>query len=248
MVASCLWKIFQTLTFHIWVQVKTMRWGHRPCPAIHVSTRNVSPSSSTMSHRPSTLQQIPRTRRLPTKWPHHIIATGAGPVCVLRTFDHLLQFHRSTTLSASGQGNIQHARSRINTNPSFLISFNNQRLLICLKTNDIFGVEVLRLPSHIQSFWYFSTWVFFVSGWGGGSLIQRAQYFFWSALNSINPSSPRPSFQPPLHHVSEHCSTAWAWKIPHCSRERGGERGRGAGGMQERKDESVLKWSHQWLF
>lgn len=114
--------------------------------AIHLNAWSVS--SSPMSHRPRTLQQIPQARRLPTKWPHHIIATvGGGGVCSC-TSHHLLHLHRSRS--------IQHARSRISTNASFSISFHNRWFVIHLKTPSWALRVSVYLPT-FRSFWYFST-------------------------------------------------------------------------------------------
>lgn len=136
--------------------------------AIHRNAWSVS--SSPMSHRPRTLQQIPRARRLPTKWPlpHYRHGGGARPVWCSCTSHHRLHLHRSTSPAClpAGRASIQHARWRISTNASFLISFHNRWFVIHLKTPSLTLRVSVYLPT-FRSFWYFSTWgsfFFIVSG------------------------------------------------------------------------------------
>lgn len=159
MTASCFWKLFSNSGF--W-DLSYMGQNAAAGPSSAPSDTRKHPKTPPPRHcqchtGPARCSKYPG----PVAYPPNDLTTlspqGPGP-CVF--FARFITSSIFTAVSASGQGNTQQAQLRINTNPSFLISFNNQRIVIHLKTASLALRVSVYLPT-FRSVWYFSTWVFF---------------------------------------------------------------------------------------
>lgn len=163
MTASCFWKLFSNSGF--W-DLSYMGQNAAAGPSSAPSDTRKHPKTPPPRHcqchtGPARCSKYPG----PVAYPPNDLTTlspqGPGP-CVF--FARFITSSTFTAVSASGQGNTQQAQLRINTNPSFLISFNNQRIVIHLKTASLALRVSVYLPT-FRSVWYFSTWVFFFFLW-----------------------------------------------------------------------------------
>lgn len=247
--------------FHIWVQVAAVGKKVSPftdgcqceggdlCLATRVSILN---TSSPMSHCPSTLQQIPRAWRFTHQMtsPHYCHgATTVVAECSSHVSRHLLRFHRKRKQHReSEQGSIQHTWARINTDPPFLINFNNFPLLSTSKSTTRSLSTFLH--SGLSSIFPLDFFIFFL---GEGMRWQvphpRSSEFFQSASEGISPSSPL--FFLCILRFAILLSTAAPTRLGKfhtAAAERGGE------GERERCrwDGGEKGWecweSHQWLY